>query len=266
MRRVKKKIFLGASGALLAVLSCVRICHPEVMNQQPEIAVEEEPDEADLEAETGLPSPPAEELVPANAADMPRDAKDFHPVRGVYSYAQCFPDAQEVQIVAAKRLGVPPVANRKQAENMKDRLVYVGANPYYDIDPLMNKSIPYLVPRASELLQCIARNYLDSLYVKGVPLHKILVSSVLRTEEDVRKLRRGNGNAHEQSCHRFGTTFDIAYNRYVTVQDPEGPRRRTVQNDTLKWVLSEVLRDIREEGRCYVKHEIRQGCFHITVR
>ena len=37
-------------------------------------------------------------------------------------------------------------------------------------------------------------------------------------------------------------------------------------NDTLKWVLSEVLRDMREEGRCYIKYEVKQGCFHMTVR
>ena len=27
-----------------------------------------------------------------------------------------------------------------------------------------------------------------------------------------------------------------------------------------------VLRDLKREERCYVKHERKQGCFHITVR
>ena len=45
-----------------------------------------------------------------------------------------------------------------------------------------------------------------------------------------------------------------------------GEPRRQVRNDTLKWVLAEVLRDMRESGRCYVKYEVKQGCFHITVR
>ena len=27
-----------------------------------------------------------------------------------------------------------------------------------------------------------------------------------------------------------------------------------------------VLRDLKREDRCYVKHERRQGCFHITVK
>ena len=51
-----------------------------------------------------------------------------------------------------------------------------------------------------------------------------------------------------------------------TVEDPAGPARRAVRNDTLKWVLSEVLRDMREQGRVYIKYEVKQGCFHMTVR
>jgi hypothetical protein len=41
---------------------------------------------------------------------------------------------------------------------------------------------------------------------------------------------------------------------------------RYVRDDTLKWVLCEVLRDIRRQERSYVKYEVKQGCFHITVR
>jgi hypothetical protein len=41
---------------------------------------------------------------------------------------------------------------------------------------------------------------------------------------------------------------------------------RVVRDDTLKWVLSEVLRDLRQAGACHVKHERKQGCFHITVK
>ena len=53
--------------------------------------------------------------------------------------------------------------------------------------------------------------------------------------------------------------YDICYNRYHAVTQP-------VRDDTLKYVLSEVLRDKRQEGRCYVKYEVKQGCFHMTVR
>lgn len=187
-------------------------------------------------------------------------------IYSVTSYKNEFPDLQEVQIVAARRWGVQPVEDREQAEHRKDELVYVGSNPYYTMDKQMNYSIPYLVPRASDLLQKISRNFLDSLAIKGIPLHTLIVTSVLRTENDVRRLRRFNCNASVESCHRYGTTFDICYNRYNTVQHPDGPARWAVRNDSLKWVLSEVLRDVRAEGLCYIKYEVKQGCFHITVR
>lgn len=111
----------------------------------------------------------------------------------------------------------------------------------------MKSSIPYLVPRAAELLQDIGHSFFDSLQIKGIPLHKIIVTSVLRSKADVTKLRGHNGNATENSCHLYGTTFDICYNRYKTVEDPEGPARRKVRNDSLKWILSEVLNDKRRE-------------------
>ncbi len=223
----------------------------------------------------GVDESPAEEVAAADTVAVkanllnPLPQLDFshrHRIRSVHSYRDCFPDVQEVQYPAACANGVPPVENREEAEHRKKDLLFVGANPYYQMDPAMSRSIPYLVPKASHLLQHIGRRFLDSLAVKGIPLHTIIVTSVLRTEEDVRRLRRINGNASEQSCHRFGTTFDISYNRYHTVAPPEDPNRRPVRNDSLKFVLSEVLRDVRKEGLCYVKYEVKQGCFHITVR
>lgn len=187
-----------------------------------------------------------------------------HRIFSVPHFGNTFPDQQDVQIVAASKHGVAPVQNREEAEHSKGKLVYVGSNPFFYVDKL-NNSIPYLVPRASVLLQDIGRAYFDSLQIKGIPLHKIIVTSILRTKDDVSKLRTRNGNATENSCHLYGTTFDICYNRYKQIQTEKQPRRQ-VQNDTLKWVFSEVLRDFREKNRCYIKYEVHQGCFHITVR
>lgn len=187
-----------------------------------------------------------------------------HRIFSVPHFGNTFPDQQDVQILAATKHGVKPVQNRLEAENSKGKLVYVGSNPFFYVDKL-NNSIPYLVPRASVLLQDIGRAYFDSLQIKGIPLHKIIVTSILRTKDDVAKLRTRNGNATENSCHLYGTTFDICYNRYKQIQTREQPRRQ-VQNDTLKWVFSEVLRDFRDKNRCYIKYEVKQGCFHITVK
>lgn len=188
-----------------------------------------------------------------------------HRIMSVRKYSEAFPDSNNVQMKCANKYGVSPVDNRQDAEHRKNELVYIDSNPFYHVDPL-RQSIPYLVPRAAVLLNDIGRAYFDSLQIKGIPLHKIIVTSVLRTRDDIKRLRNYNGNATENSCHLYGTTFDICYNRYKTVQDPDGPKRRAVRNDSLKWVLSEVLRDMRANERCYVKYEVKQGCFHITVR
>ena len=277
MRRLKKQIFLGLFGGTVALLGLVRLAFPEVTGgeeAEPSLPVEEPvPPRENSSTTTGvLEFSRGGTDSTARLSRLPLLAQDsagsvlWHPVRSVPSYLKCFPDVQDVQILAARKWGVRPVRDRKEAEHRRKELVYVGANPFFCIDKGMTHSIPYLVPRASELLSLIGRSYFDSLYVKGIPLHRIIVSSVLRTEDDVARLKARNGNATEQSCHRYGTTFDICYNRYSTVSPPDGPERRTVQSDTLKWVLSEVLRDIREQGRCYIKYEVQQGCCHITVR
>lgn len=212
-------------------------------------------DDAALEAEASR----------SNSIFFDKDGKEVkHRIFSVPHFGNTFPDQQDVQIQAANHYGVKPVQNRDEAEHSKGALVYVGSNPFFYVDKL-NNSIPYLVPRASVLLQDIGRAYFDSLQIKGIPLHKIIVTSILRTKDDVAKLRTRNGNATENSCHLYGTTFDVCYNRYKTVQTAKDPRRQ-VRNDSLKWVLSEVLRDFRERGRCLVKYEVNQGCFHITVK
>lgn len=188
-----------------------------------------------------------------------------HKIYSVPGFSVSFPDQQQVHLTSARRLGVSSVKDRKEAERRKNELVYVGANPYFHIDKL-HSSIPYLIPQAARLLNDIGRQYFDSLHVKGIPLHKIIVTSVLRTEDDVKRLRQRNTNATENSCHLYGTTFDICYNRYLTVYDPREGERRAVTSDTLKWILAEVLRDIRLSERAYIKYEVKQGCFHITAR
>ena len=273
---ISKNQYLHGFGFLVILLALVRCIFPSVagsLNQQDEITqgledslaadsvvlpvkMAETPPQT-LEKDASLERP--ERTVMAKVNGQP------HPVVGVLSYSKAFPDSNDVQYAVATRLGVSSVSNREEAEKRKAELVYMAASPYYYVDPLKN-SIPYLVPRAAVLLNDIGRNFFDSLFVKHIPLHQFIVTSVLRSEEDLEKLKQVNHNVSDNSCHLYGNTFDIGYNRYKTVEDPDGPHRRLVRDDTLKWVLSEVLRDLREQERCYVKYEKKQGCFHITVR
>lgn len=188
-----------------------------------------------------------------------------HKVLSVRSYKDAFPDLNDVQLATAERLGQPECKDREEAAAHRERYVSIATSPYFDLERL-TYSQPYLVPRAARLLDEIGRAFLDSLAAKGYPFHKMVVTSVLRTEEDVKRLRRRNANASEQSCHRFGTTFDISYNIYHRVQDPDLPPQTETWGVTLKQVLAEVLRDQRELGTCYVKYEVKQSCFHITCR
>lgn len=196
-------------------------------------------------------------------------AADGTPVKnrivGVGDLNDCFPDMNDVQLATAQRLGIDILEDRAAAQQNKKDLVYINDNPLYRVEHLSH-SIPYLVPRAQRLLNEISRNFVDSLQRKGLPFYKLIITSVTRTKKDVTRLRRVNGNASENSCHQYGTTFDICYNSFYRVIDPDDPSKRQVWDGRLKDVLAEVLRDQRILGTCYVRYEARQACFHITAR
>ena len=251
-QEIRKHRFLEYLGLIVMMLALVRCAFPGIATPT-SVANNDESTAHELTK------------APSTAQHYLADGERPHRIMSVPSYQKAFPDSNSVQLTAANRWGVKPVKNRQDAESRMNELVYIGCSPYYIIDPLYT-SIPYLVPRAAILLQDIGQAFFDSLQVKGVPLHRFIVTSVLRTEEDVAKLRRYNGNATENSCHLYGTTVDICYNRYKTVEDPDGPHRREVRNDSLKFILSEVLNDMRRQNRCYIKYEVKQGCFHMTVR
>lgn len=188
-----------------------------------------------------------------------------HNIKGVISYKRSFPDLNDIHLESAKRLGVQPVDSREEADEMVGRLEELGTCEVYRLDSLTH-SIPYLVPQANALLHKIGQNFLDSLQAKGLNPNKIVVTSVLRTQHDVKRLRRGNLNASANSAHCYGTTFDVSWKRFEKVPHPEGRPMQDVNRDTLKLVLSEVLRDLRQGGQCHVKYELKQGCFHITAK
>ena len=267
--KISKNRYLQGFVVVVLFLALVRLVFPSVA--EPRLAENEkgqdskEVDSLKAMKKDELSAAPDTAMAGMASIFFDKDGKEVkHRIFSVPHFGNTFPDQQDVQILAANQHGVAPVQNREEAEHSKGKLVYVGSNPFFYVDKL-NNSIPYLVPKASVLLQDIGRAYFDSLQIKGIPLHKIIVTSILRTKDDVAKLRTRNGNATENSCHLYGTTFDICYNRYKQIQTKDQPRRQ-VQNDTLKWVFSEVLRDFRNKNRCYIKYEVHQGCFHITVR
>ena len=192
-----------------------------------------------------------------------------HPVRSrIYdvNFSREFNDLNETQLKVAQAIGVPPVADRDAAEHLKTKLVRLEDTDTYVVDSLTH-SIPYLIPSAKELLDLIGKNFQDSLAAKGLNPNKLIVTSVLRTEADVAKLRRRNLNASENSTHRYGTTFDLSYWNYVKIPEYLGRPYEDVPQSYLRATLSQVLKDIHDQpGTCYIKFERKQSCVHITVR
>ena len=190
-----------------------------------------------------------------------------HPVR-IYDvrYAREFNDKNDIQLEVAQKIGVPSVADREEAEKLKSRLVKLEATDTYVIDSLTH-SIPYLIPSAKALLDDIGSVFRDSLSAKGLNPYKLVVTSVLRTEEDVKKLRKRNVNASENSTHRYGTSFDLSYWRYVKIPELRGRPYEDVPPEYLRATLGQVLKGFHDSGdRCFIKYEKKQNCFHITVR
>lgn len=166
---------------------------------------------------------------------------------------KAFNDLNDIQLVAARRLGVAPVATRDDLEKRKGKLIALKDTRYYHVDP-MHHSAPYLVPDAADFLTALGERWQEYHGTNS----RFIVTSCLRTEKDVKRLRRGNVNATKESCHRYGTTFDITYVRF--------DRHGRVRDGKLKEDLARALLDMRDAGHCYVKYEYKQSCFHVTVR
>lgn len=130
---------------------------------------------------------------------------------------------------------------------MKDVLVKIEDNDYYSVDRLTH-SVPYLTNGAAELLDMIGKNFLDLLESKGLNPNKIIVTSVLRTQEDIKRLQKsGNANAITNSPYYYATTFDISYARYDKTWFKNFRYYKSVNPETLKKVLGEVLRDLKKQ-------------------
>ncbi len=170
-----------------------------------------------------------------------------------FNYTKDFNDLNDTQLVAAQRAGISPISDREAAEAMKGRLVCIQNCQYYKVDRLTH-SIPYLVPAAADLLTEIGRRFQDYAGTDA----RFIITSLLRTQADVKKLKRSNGNASPNSCHRYATTFDITYNRF--------DRKGGLREGRLKEDLARALYDLHAAGFCYVKYEYKQACFHVTVR
>ena len=190
------------------------------------------------------------------------ESDDYTPIEGrARVYERSFNDMQNKQKAAAQANGLAPFRSRAEIEEnygklrLTRKLVHIESNPKYIVRELTSSS-PYVVPKVRDLLDDIAERFQEKTQSKT----RFIVTSVLRTEEDVKKLRKTNVNASTNSCHCNATTIDISYVRFG--EDRVRPR----DEYQLRLALAQTLHELRKEGRCYVKIERKQYCYHITVR
>lgn len=175
-------------------------------------------------------------------------------------YPEVFNDSNYIQYMSAERLGIDPIYSLSDTYNTRRPLVKIESGDNYVVAPLTH-SMPYLVPEAAELLDELGNEF-RRLVVKngGDTCNKFIVTSLLRSPYTVKKLRSVNKNAVDSSTHMFATTFDIAYNRFAASDST-----KAMNGEKLKALLAEALLNKRNEGKCFIKYEIKSPCFHITV-
>ena len=181
---------------------------------------------------------------PVDTADVKKEyvVKKFN--HNITSYGRFFNDLQELQVAEAMANGVGPLGEADIPDAVAaGRLVKIeDSDTYY----LHDVSFPYLTPAAADLLAQIGKMY----HEYSGSHDRLRLTSCYRTEDFVKKLKRRNRNATENSCHLYGTTFDISHSKMDVTQ---------------KRQLAQVLADLRSSGYCFVKYERKQPCFHITV-
>ncbi len=146
----------------------------------------------------------------------------------------------------------------------KNELVYISDKKNYIVDDLTH-SHPYLTKDARDLLSEIGDRFNRKQIENHMKPYKMLVTSLLRTERSQISLRKQNVNAtRETTAHLYGTTFDISRKKFVK-KNFFGKAEGCNQASKYEKLLENVLKELRDEGRCVVVKENKQACFHITV-
>ncbi len=191
--------------------------------------------------------------------EMPEPTQKIK-IKSVGPLAKVFNDSNYIHREDAEMIGIEPLSDTRSHFYPGKELVKVTSCEDFYVEPLTHSS-PYVIPEAAAMLHEIGKRFRDSLNARGGGDYRIKVTSVLRTPASVRRLRRANRNAIDSSVHQLGTTIDVSYSKFMAYSPT--PARSA---EDLKNLLGEVLYAMREEGKCWVKYERKQPCYHITVR
>ena len=249
---MKNIVAISVCLALLSAVACSRTEAPEPDLSRYEVGAAL----AHVLAEPDLHN--AYAVKPTDAPDSNCERLRVRPIGG--TFGRVFNDSNYRHLEHAVAGGIEPVSGDASAWRNAKGLVEVRSDRYIYVDSLTH-SFPFLVPHAASLLDEIGKRFADSLAARGGGTYRPKVTSMMRTPVTVGRLRRVNRNATVESAHQYATTFDISYSKFIC--DNPADTRRTFED--LKNLLAEIIFDLRSEGRCLVKHERKQACFHITA-
>ena len=112
------------------------------------------------------------------------------------------------------------------------------------------------------LLHEIGRRFNDSLAARGGGAYRIKLQQPVA----YRPYSRASATCEPQRDSLVSPPIwrDIRHQlQQIHLRRLHGTRRSF---EDLKNMLAEIVDGLRDEGRCFVKHERRQACFHITAR
>jgi hypothetical protein len=141
------------------------------------------------------------------------------------------------------------------------KLVKVTSGNCYVVEK-MKFSYPFVTGDSKILLDEIARRFREKSSQKGLNGVKFFITSMTRKTDNVKTLRRYNGNASANSPHLYGNAFDISYKRFIA-------RKWVLTNcdkKYLKEALAEVIWQLRSENKCWATYEKIQNCYHVVSR
>jgi hypothetical protein len=164
---------------------------------------------------------------------------------------------------AAKLRGVKICRDEKDLRNRisEGQLVRVRSSSGYTVEK-MTFSYPYVTGNSKELIDEISKRLREKASQKGIKGVRFYITSMTRKTDNVRSLRRYNGNASANSPHLYGNAFDISYKRFVA-------RKWVLTNcdkKFLKEAMAEVIWQLRSENKCWATYEKLQSCFHVVAR
>lgn len=172
-----------------------------------------------------------------------------------------FADLNGEQLESARRFGISrPIKNRKEVRRKTRHLKKVRSCQLYLVDPLTH-SVPYLTKGARSLLEDLGEGFQYILRREGYRPHRIIVTSLLRTEADVTRSAGSMATLH--ATPPTSTPPPSTSATRASIASTEG---KPVSNAEMARILAILIDEFRSRGDCVVIFEQNQHCFHITVR